>query len=68
MIPFLLKFIALLSQIQVYHTRQKNTPQDAGIDRQTFCYCQPQKNPQTEWSGDVVEHCPQQPNLKLLQQ
>lgn len=21
------------------------------------------KNPQTEWSGDVVEHCPQQSNL-----
>ena len=25
------------------------------------------KNPQTEWSGDVVEHCPQQPNLNLFQ-
>jgi hypothetical protein len=22
-----------------------------------------QKNPQTEWSGDVVEHCQQQSNL-----
>ena len=22
-----------------------------------------QKNPQTEWSGDAVEHCPQQANL-----
>ena len=26
-------------------------------------YRPPQKNPQTEWSGDVVEHCPQHSNF-----
>jgi len=33
------------------------------VDLQAMRHPPQTKNPQTEWSGDVVEHCQQQSNL-----
>jgi len=59
------RFVALS---RVYHTRQgKNTPDKSEILGLRFLFNvgwrMTTKNPQTKWSGDVVEHCQQQSNL-----